>query len=44
MLCYFAVRELGVTATELAGQMELTQPAIRLWVKRGETIAKQKYV
>jgi hypothetical protein len=33
-----------VTAAELARQMELTQPANSLSVKRGETIAKQKYV
>jgi REP-associated tyrosine transposase len=42
MLCYLAVRELGVTATELARQMGLTQPAISLSVKRGEAIARQK--
>ena len=29
ILCFLAVRELGATATELARQMGLTQPAIR---------------
>jgi plasmid maintenance system antidote protein VapI len=35
------VRELGVTATDLAKQIGMTQPAISISVKRGETIAKE---
>ncbi len=42
VLCFLAVREFGVTATELARQMELTQPAISISVKRGEGIVKKK--
>ena len=42
VLCYFAVRELGMTATELARQMGLTQPAISMSVKRGEGIVNEK--
>lgn len=42
LLCYWAVRELGVTATELAKQMGMTQPAISISVQRGEKIAKEK--
>jgi putative transposase len=42
VLCYLAVRELGVTATELARQMGLSQPAISMSVKRGEAIAREK--
>jgi REP element-mobilizing transposase RayT len=38
VLCYLAVRELGLTATELARQMGLTQPAISMSVKRGAGI------
>jgi REP element-mobilizing transposase RayT len=42
VLCFLAVRELGVAATELAGQMGLTQPAISMSVKRGAGIVKEK--
>ena len=39
---FWAVRELGVTATELARQMGLTQPAISMSVNRGEGWSKKK--
>jgi hypothetical protein len=42
VLCFLAVRELGITATELARQMGLTQPAVSLSVKRGGGIAKEE--
>ena len=42
VLCFWAVRELGITATELARKMGLTQPAVSISVKRGEQIVKQK--
>lgn len=42
LLCFWAVRELGVTATQLAGQMGLSQPAVSIAVKRGERIAEEK--
>jgi len=41
ILCYWAVRELGLTATALARQMSLTQPAVSLSVKRGEKITQE---
>jgi putative transposase len=41
VLCYWAVRELGLTATSLAKQMGLTQPAVTISVKRGEKIVKE---
>jgi DNA-binding transcriptional LysR family regulator len=41
LLCYWAVRELGLSATELARQMAISQPAISQSVKRGEAIAKE---
>ncbi len=41
LLCYWAVRELGISATELARQIGISQPAISQSVKRGETIAKE---
>jgi REP element-mobilizing transposase RayT len=39
LLCYWAVNELGMTATELAIRIGITQPAISQCVKRGEAIA-----
>ena len=42
ILCFLAVRALGVTATELARQMGLTQPAISMSVKRSEGLVKEK--
>jgi putative transposase len=41
LLCYWAVRELGHTATELAKRLGLTQPAVSYAVIRGELIAKE---
>jgi hypothetical protein len=35
------VRELGVTAMDLAKQIGMTQPDISIFAKRGEKIAKE---
>jgi chromosomal replication initiation ATPase DnaA len=42
ILCYWAVRELDISATELAKKLRLTQPAVSISVKRGETLVKEK--
>jgi hypothetical protein len=42
VLCFLAVRQLGLTATELARKIGLTQPAINISVKRGEGIVKER--
>ncbi len=42
LLCYWAVRELGLMATELAKRLELTQPAVSYAVIRGEQMAKER--
>jgi REP element-mobilizing transposase RayT len=42
LLFYWAVRELGMTATQLAKATGMTQPAVSMSVKRGEQIAKDK--
>jgi len=42
LFCYWAVRELGVSVTEMARRMKLTQPAVSISVKRGERIAKDR--
>jgi hypothetical protein len=36
LLCYWGVRELGISATELARRIGITQPAISQSVKRGD--------
>jgi putative transposase len=41
LLCYWAVRELGLAATELAKRLKMTQPAVSYAVIRGERIAKE---
>lgn len=41
LFCYWAVRELGLTATILAGKFHLSQPAISMAVKRGENLARE---
>ena len=40
LLCYWAVRELGISCTDLAKQLEMTQPGVGYAVSRGEKIAK----
>ncbi len=42
VVCFLAVRELGITATELARRIGLTQPAISISVKRGAGIVKKE--
>jgi hypothetical protein len=41
LFCYWAVRELGITATSLARKLGLTQPAVSISVKRGQAIADE---
>ena len=40
LLCYWAVRKLGMTATELSKKLGVSQPSVSIAVKRGEKIAK----
>ncbi len=40
LLCFWAVRELGYTMTELALKLDLSQPAISTSVRRGEKIVE----
>ncbi|MFO7987536.1 MAG: hypothetical protein R6U38_16870 [Desulfatiglandaceae bacterium] len=41
MLSYWAVRELGETASHLAKQIGISQPAVSLSVERGRRIVKE---
>jgi len=38
LLCYWAVRELGITATEVSKRLGVSQPSVSISVKRGEKI------
>jgi REP element-mobilizing transposase RayT len=40
LFCYWAVRELGLTVTEMAQRLGMTQPGLGYAVGRGEKIAK----
>ena len=39
LLCYWAVRKLGYSATELSKRLGVSQPSVSISVKRGENIA-----
>jgi len=41
LLCFRAVRELGITMTELVVRLGLAQPAVSICVKRGEKLVKE---
>ncbi len=41
LLSYWAVRELGISCTDLAKQLKMTQPGVGYAVSRGEKIAKE---
>lgn len=41
LLCYWAVRELGMTATLVAKKLHLSQPTVSIAVKRGKKIAQE---
>jgi putative transposase len=42
VLCYFLVRDLGMTATSLAERLGVGQPAVSVAVARGEVIVRDK--
>jgi hypothetical protein len=44
LLCYWAVRELGHSATDIAKRLSMTQPAVGYAVNRGEQIAKERKI
>jgi putative transposase len=41
LMCYWAVRELGLSCTEVAKRLGMSQPGIGYAVSRGEKIAKK---
>jgi hypothetical protein len=40
LLCYWAVRDLGMSCTSVAKHLEMSQPGVGYAVSRGEKIAK----
>ncbi|OPY77143.1 MAG: Transposase IS200 like protein [Syntrophorhabdus sp. PtaU1.Bin153] len=42
LLCFFAVRELGLTQTRLAERLRMTQPGVASAVARGERLARDR--
>jgi REP element-mobilizing transposase RayT len=42
ILCYWAVRELGLSGTMVAGKLGLTQPAVSRSVARGERLVRDR--
>ena len=40
LMCYWAVKKLGFSATELSQKLGVSQPLVSISVKRGEKIAK----
>jgi chromosomal replication initiation ATPase DnaA len=42
LLCYWAVRELGLSATAVAARLGLTRPAVSRSVQRGEKLAAEE--
>ncbi len=39
LLCFWAVREIGMSLRELAGRLEMSAPGVGYAVERGEAIA-----
>jgi hypothetical protein len=39
-MCYWAVRKLGLSVTELSKKLGVSQPSVNISVMRGEQIAK----
>jgi hypothetical protein len=42
LLCYWAVRELGLPGTAVAARLHLTQSAVSRAVRRGERLAREQ--
>ncbi len=43
LLCFWAVRELGLPLTELARQLGLSPPGVSCAVQRGETLSRENH-
>ena len=44
LMCYWAVRKLGFSATELSKKLGVSQPSVSISVKRGEKTAKEGHL
>jgi hypothetical protein len=41
LFCFWASKELGISMTDLAKRLNLTQPAISIAARRGERLARE---
>ena len=44
LLCFWAVQELGMSATAVAKRLKISQPAVSISVRRGEKISKDRAI
>jgi len=44
LLCYWAVRELGMSATAVAKRLTISQPAVSISARRGEKISRDRAI
>ena len=44
LLCFWAVRELGMSATAVAKRLKISQPAVSISVRRGEKISRDRAI
>lgn len=44
LFCYWAVRELGYSITDLATRLGMTQPAVGYAVRRGEKLVRERKI
>jgi hypothetical protein len=42
LLCFWGVRQFGISLTDMARRLDMSPPAIGYAVQRGEAIAKEK--
>jgi putative transposase len=44
LLCFWAVGELGMSATAVAKRLKISQPAVSISVRRGEKISRDRAI
>jgi hypothetical protein len=44
LLCFWAVQELGISATAVAKRLNISQPAVSISVRRGEKISRDRAI
>jgi putative transposase len=44
LLCYWAIRDLGISTFKLSKRLGISQPTASQWVKQGEKIVKERQI